>query len=62
MFNLVSLSDSRNACRDQETHNIQTEIIRHRISQYSEPSARRGSIGVSIKKRKRNKYSRSICL
>jgi len=56
------VSYSRNACRDQETHKIQTQIIRDRASQYSEPSSRRGSIGVSIVKKKepRKKYSRSI--
>jgi hypothetical protein len=39
----------RNACRNQETDNLQTEIIRNHASQYSEPSSRRGSVGVSIK-------------
>ncbi len=39
----------RNACRTQETTNLQTDIIRNRASQYSEPSSRRGSVGVSIK-------------
>ncbi|CAF1200003.1 unnamed protein product, partial [Rotaria sordida] len=34
-----------NACRNQETDNLQTEIIRNRILQYNEPSSRRGSVG-----------------
>ncbi|CAF2524270.1 unnamed protein product [Rotaria sp. Silwood2] len=40
----------RSACRDQETHNIQTEIIQRRARQYSEPSSRRGSIGYYTRK------------
>ncbi len=39
----------RNTCRNQETDNLQTDIIRNRASQYSEPSSRRGSVGVCIK-------------
>lgn len=38
----------RNTCRHQETDNLQTEIIRNRAAQYSEPSSRRGSVGVCI--------------
>ncbi len=45
---IINLSSSRNACRSQETDNLQTDIIRNRASQYSEPSSRRGSVGVSI--------------
>ncbi|CAF4581124.1 unnamed protein product [Rotaria sp. Silwood1] len=40
----------KNACRDQEIHNIQTEIIRQSARQYSEPSSRRGSIGYYTRK------------
>lgn len=48
----------RNTCREEETSNVKTEIVRQRVSQCSEPSSRRGSIGVSIG----NNCSRSICL
>jgi hypothetical protein len=61
IFNLDFLSYSRNACRDQETHNIQTEIIQQRVSQFSEPSSRRGSIGVSIKKKEINVQGQFVC-
>lgn len=48
---LPSLSlSSRNACCEQDTSKIQTEIIRTRAAQYQEPSARRGSIGVSARR------------
>ncbi|CAF1234201.1 unnamed protein product [Adineta steineri] len=40
----------KNACRNQEPDNIQTEIIRNRVAQYSEPSSRRGSVGYYTQK------------
>jgi hypothetical protein len=52
LFLITNLDSSiflRNACRNQETDNLQAEIIRNQASQYSEPSSRRGSVGVSIK-------------
>jgi hypothetical protein len=48
-FDLSFFLFSRNACRTQETENLQTDIIRTRASLYIEPSSRRGSVGVSIK-------------
>jgi hypothetical protein len=48
IFFLVSYF-CRNACRHQGTDNSQIETIRNRAAQYSEPSSRRGSVGVCIK-------------
>ncbi|CAF1186646.1 unnamed protein product [Rotaria sordida] len=48
-----------NACRNQETDNLQTEIIRNRILQYNEPSSRRGSVGDTYYTRK---YSRTTSI
>ncbi|CAF1234855.1 unnamed protein product [Adineta ricciae] len=40
----------KNACCEQDTQKIRTEIIRHRISQFSESSSHRGSIGYYTRK------------
>ena len=46
----------RNACRTEQTDNLQTDIIRIRTAQYSEPSSRRGSVGVSANAHLLNKH------
>ncbi|UJR36522.1 hypothetical protein I4U23_029243 [Adineta vaga] len=47
---IIAVFRFKNACCEQDAHKIQTEIIRHRISQYNEPSSRRGSIGYYTRK------------
>ena len=53
----VYVSVFRSACRNYEPTIPQTEIIRQRAAQYSEPSSRRGSVGVSMKRRVAHKKS-----
>ncbi|CAF1234875.1 unnamed protein product [Adineta ricciae] len=49
-FILSMMYTHLNACCEQDTQKIRTEIIRHRISQFSESSSHRGSIGYYTRK------------
>ncbi|CAF2746442.1 unnamed protein product [Rotaria sp. Silwood2] len=56
---IIAIFRFKNACRNQETDNLQTEIMRNRTLQYNEPSSRRGSVGYYTRKYSRTTSIRS---
>ncbi|CAF1136239.1 unnamed protein product [Rotaria sp. Silwood1] len=56
---IIAIFRFKNACRNDETDNLQTDIIRNRTLQYNEPSSRRGSVGYYTRKYSRTTSIRS---